>query len=554
MTYLDELRGIRPDAAADEDGQSIVRERRDGTGPWAWIKKRNWIKPALDLTGGVSAKTEIRNRLAAARPGACMEIPDGIIRVGSNGSVLTDDIFVIPPGVTVTCAPRGQSYGHRVFNGQANNGTLFKVYDKGKLFKLSWGASFYNATVYYPEQNNNSAPNVYGYTFHCAGHSNNVANVTAINPYQFILCDAPGPNLEKISGQPLARGITLGRVGDVARLTDINFTQANLATSEGGATGATLNAWVQANATALLVDGPEEFCLSKFFAYGYNVGVYFLDEDADGFRGVYGSWSQGGLDLVNAGILVGEPNGLTIRAFKVSNVGLIPNGALANAILFVDTHVAASNDQRPAVMINNSSVWNTHSRLGYMTSGSYGHLAVTGLTVRGTQNGIFRNESTNATIEIDHLGADSDVTRTEQASSLCYIRDRAGCYLDKTTGSWDNGSRYYADRTTAISSTNVFGGNGIPPAGPYLLYYDLIVFTPESGGSHVVAVSCAFTDPGGARTGTNAGLVLNAAGAQHASFTLEADGVNPVTFSTAFTGAAGTGTPHYSLYIRCIPR
>src|SRR5690348_4250956 len=123
----------------------------DGT---TWVKRRRWISPDIDLTGAVSCKTAIRNILAAARPGACIEIPDGILRVGANGSVLTDDIFTVPPGVTVTFAPRGQNYGHRVFNVDAPNnyGSALKVYDKGKLFTVSRGASVIGATLYYPEQ------------------------------------------------------------------------------------------------------------------------------------------------------------------------------------------------------------------------------------------------------------------------------------------------------------------------------------------------------------------------------------------------------------------
>lgn len=59
--------------AGDEVGQKL-----EWTGS-VWIKKRGWITPDVDLTGAADATTAINSALAS-RAGACVNLPEGLIR------------------------------------------------------------------------------------------------------------------------------------------------------------------------------------------------------------------------------------------------------------------------------------------------------------------------------------------------------------------------------------------------------------------------------------------------------------------------------------------
>jgi hypothetical protein len=391
---------------------------RGQKGEWngtIYVPMRDAVTSAIDLTGATDAKATIRADLAALRYGSWYHFPDGLIRVGLNGSVDASDIFTVPAGVTVTFSERGAHYGHRVFTGDPNFGSLLNVYDKGNLFTLAEGATVIGPTIYYPQQNVNSAPVVYGDCFVLAGHGNTVKNVTAINPYRFAKCTAPGPTIQDVKAFPLNRGIWLARVGDVARITGVNFTNANLSTDGAGAHGATLLAYVQANATSFYVDGAEQFEFVGCFSYGYNVGLRFTDLDGDGFRGAYGNWIGGGWDIVNAGILVEEPNGLTLRGLNLMGARIIPNGATANGILFSDTHSPANADERPSIYASNCHFWNAHSRSVFLNTGSAGNYIQQGGSVRGQVNEAFRN-SGSGLLSLDRLGIHG--TRTGGAGTI----------------------------------------------------------------------------------------------------------------------------------------
>ena len=393
-----------------------------------WVKERGFIKPAVDYSGAVNARTEIQNRLNGARAGQCVKLEDGKINWGSSAGGIT-----VPEGVTLTGTEIGHHGGPFTFNNTLAtggiSGTMVLVTaTSGVAITLGQQSRVMNLVGYYPNQHRTNAqwtsggstPVVYDYFIQAPANAHNttIQNVTCINPYRFIRIGqattpyaANGCLIENVDGYPISTGLVLGRCADVARISNVHFNPGRHFEFESS-----LKAWVQANGQAHVIDGPEEFVFTGCFVYGYNRGIRFIDADGDGFRGVYGSWFGGGLDICNSCILVEEPNGLTLRGFKIANAGIVPNGAAAYGVLFLDTHTAANADERPAIYASNLSFWNTMSRAVYLVNGSYGIYQQFGGSVRGHTNEGFRVEGANARCHLDGVGVDGG-TRSAAASS-----------------------------------------------------------------------------------------------------------------------------------------
>jgi hypothetical protein len=352
----------------------------------AWVKRRGWITPDVDLTGAVDATSAVQSALNS-RSGACVILPDGKPRFNSG--------LTVPAYGSLIGTPRGNRIGPKNLQDNSHGGTQCQIYGTGDFITcFSGGGPHGNQTIgdlefWYPNQATNSTPTVYGWTIAIGlnAHFATVFNCTPINSYGFLSVKGNGVTVDNITGYPLARGIYLGRVADVARLNKVHF----VPTTALAVQGSTLRDWVQNNGTAFLIDGPEEFTCQGCFAYGYDNGIEFLDEDADGFRGVYGSWEGGGIDIANRCIRVREPNGLTLRGFKISNCGLVPKSG-GYGVQFIDTHTPSTDDERPTIYATNVSFWNAMTRAIYIVNGSYGQYYQTQGSARGYTTELARAE------------------------------------------------------------------------------------------------------------------------------------------------------------------
>jgi hypothetical protein len=174
----DDLAGV---GAGTEAGQKL---EWDGA---AWFNRRGWITPGIDLTGAVDATATILAALNS-RVGACVELPDGIIRMDSG--------ITIPTGRTLTGQPRGNRIGHREFSSQTNVGTLIRAYGTGVLFTMA-GAGNVTVTdleIWYPNQEIDATPDVYDWTFSVPANAHfcTFQNLSVLNPYK--LLSAQGAN------------------------------------------------------------------------------------------------------------------------------------------------------------------------------------------------------------------------------------------------------------------------------------------------------------------------------------------------------------------------
>ncbi len=63
----------------------------------AWVKRRFWITPDIDLTGVTDATAAI-NAALASRAGACVYIPDGIVKIASGLTMTLDSTSLVGNG------------------------------------------------------------------------------------------------------------------------------------------------------------------------------------------------------------------------------------------------------------------------------------------------------------------------------------------------------------------------------------------------------------------------------------------------------------------------
>lgn len=390
LPYTAAIRGIRPEAAPDEEGQSVVRTRADVNSPWVWVKQRNWLRPSIDYTGGVDATATIRN-LALQRPGACVALSDGVVRLNST--------LALPNGCTLTYeGNRGMRAGDRVFSGAVPVGCRLDIYHTGVAFDMTGQeCSVQNVGIYYPGQQTNATPTFYDYTFNVTGIGSHISNVTCVNPYQFIKCAANGARFDNLYAYPLVTGIYLGRCPDVIRTSNVHFSPLT-----NYQFGSTLTAWVQANCAAYVVDGAEAFMFTDCFAFGVDSGLRFADMDGDGFRGSSGSFKGGSFDQCGACIRVDPTHGLSLTGVSVYGMSFDTKIGGGNTVLFLDTQVPGSIIERPGVWLTDchaNAPGATMQRFVWTTSGSYGQCNVGGnAAVVNVANEVYRNDSANANI------------------------------------------------------------------------------------------------------------------------------------------------------------
>lgn len=373
-----------------------------------WIKRRGWITADVDTTGASDSTTiatslaNVQADLSTMRSGQHLAFPDGVTYL-SNGA---SDMLTVPQGVSMGgLKEMGGSRNSALFGGD-NYGSHLKITGTGRLFTLGANSAVRDFEITYPEQSTTSATS-YGETFYAGAnkHNTTIERIISANPYDFISIAADGATIRDIHAYPLHNGIYLGRCADVVRMSDIHF-NPNVGKQSGIITE-TLKEWVYSNGTAWAIDGAEEFMMSNCFAFYYKRGIEFFDSDADSFIGVYGSLTNGGFDICNICVSVAG-YGLTLRGFRMNNVGLVPGESTAVAVKFTDSTTPASDDQRPSIYMNNVTVWgSSFSRAVWLVSGSYGFCTWVNGSCRGNNNEMGNNASATGTLHMDHIFKDT---------------------------------------------------------------------------------------------------------------------------------------------------
>jgi hypothetical protein len=406
--WIDEFNQAMAQAGIQFGTGTEVGEKPQWNGS-IWAKRRGFINPDIDLTGTVDATATINTLCGAGqRRGACIEIPDGRIRIDGN--------LTVTAGITLTGGPRrGIRSGFRTFNvGYEQVGpTLYAYSTSGSLISLQQQASVHDLEVYYPNQSTTGAPTAYGWTIEIGAnnHGCTVENITCTNPYQFLYVhEANGTKISDIWAFPRLIGMQFGRCADVVRVSNVHF---NGATDYAATSG--LFDWVQANGFAFIVDGAEEINFTDCFAIGYLRGLRFRDMDADSFRGVYGSWKGGGLDRCAICVRVDSIGMLTARGFKISDCALIPavTGGAGIGIEMADTVTPSQMDHWPAIFCSNVSFsGSTYDTAVNIASGSHGVVTLLGGSIQQQTNQGVRNASATGILSMNMVAMATGATRS----------------------------------------------------------------------------------------------------------------------------------------------
>lgn len=401
--YAGQLARVAPNGAYSPlPGTNEGDEAKWNTTTKSWETRRGELVPDIDYNGGIDAASALVT-LANKRAGAPLRLRDGIVYLGST--------VQLPAGTTMGALTRGLRAGHRVFPQLFPVGLRFDIHHTGVAFDMTLQeTSVQDVEIYYPGQQTNATPTFYDWTFNVAGIGSYVANVTCTNPYQFIKCVANGANFENIYSFPLQTGIYLGFCPDVVRVTNCHFNPIVNYQS-----GSTLLSYVQANASAYVVDGAQAFQFAKCLAFGYNVGLQFSDIDGDNQMISCGSWLGGSLDQCGACIRVDPSSGLCLSGLSMYGALLDTRVGGGNCVLFVDTRVPGSDVEKPGVWLTDcqgNAPGVTMQRLVWAASGSYGRCRVNGGTVLNVANEVFRNDSATAYVRGRDVGYQSGTSLT----------------------------------------------------------------------------------------------------------------------------------------------
>jgi hypothetical protein len=368
-----------------------------------WAKRRSRIRPSIDTTGTVDAAAAIQAALDS-RAGACVELPDGIIRLNSPVSV--------PRGCALVGRPSGVSFGHKQFSDIDNVGTRIDVRHTGKAFLLRDQSTVESLCLYYPDQvTTGSSPTDYDYAFYgvTGGGENaygfSLLNITLMNAYRGIFVSANGGTIDRVQGAPMLRGIDLGRCADVVRVSNVQFNSGGSA----GMADSALVAWMRANLTAFGIDGADIACFTDCFAYGANIGIDFTDTDLDD-AGSTVTWSGGGIDTATNAIRI--PANASLWKLLMSNAYLI--GISSDVIAFSDDIAGAF---KPFISASNISTFGASTGcFAKWASTSYGRLVLHGAEISGYTGYGIQSASANAIGRLHGVGMGT-TSRVDPAAS-----------------------------------------------------------------------------------------------------------------------------------------
>lgn len=393
-------RGILIVVEGDPSGEGVEEgeEFTFSTLANSYVPRRFYLRPDIDPTGVVDATAAI-NAAASVRDGACIYLPDGVVRI--DGSIVPTKA-----GVTIMGAEgRGLRRGHRVDVPVTCAGTL--IHARGTtnpLFVSADECSWRNLEIYYPDQNPDGVtPTTYQPTFDVSHFGCTVENVTAINPYTLLDVAVGGFTADRLIGFPLFRGIVLGICPDVVRLSNIHL-NPNVSSSNPTyrAIGPNLLAYAVANGIGFLIDGAEGFELSNCFAFGYARGL--------NLGGGSGYFNGGGFDQCATCVMLtgaGGSGASNLSGLVFSCSGFVPvTGGVA--VHFADTHAAASASERPRCEIVGGVFDATAPGAGrgvVMPSASYGACQVTGGMFQHMANECGLNDSANAYLQFIGVGS-----------------------------------------------------------------------------------------------------------------------------------------------------
>lgn len=424
---------------------------------------QNVLTHGADKTGVADCTAAFQAAIDAANPGGVVFVPPGIYRL----NLTSPTTLTLKPGVTITGPERGMKQGNQIFPGTlTKDGAMLHVYGTGKLFTMQQQSHAANLCIYYPAQQTNATPDVYDYAFYMGTnmHGCSLTNITAINPYRFAYVNIGGCLIQNVIAGPLSRGITLARVADVARIHNVQFN-----VGINGNNGATLLAWVQANLTMFMVDGAEEFNFTDCFGVIGNIGLGFNDEDADNFPS-YGAWKGGGLDFLNACVIVQD--GMALSTLRMSGVSMVPTST-GDAIKMQDAE--ATPTHKPTVFLDGFDIHGAHSRAFWLDSNSNGRIVATKGTITGTVNQIALADKAVTTgykggvIELEHIGAVAAAFRPATSPTtygVGQVTDRLGYQLDTGALLGADGQKGGANLTDADATLTIAGGSWriVPPA------------------------------------------------------------------------------------------
>ena len=278
----------------------------------------------------------------------------GIVMLFS-GKFLITGTLTIPTGVTLKGLNNGLKRGSFVFNApiSPSNYTIIgsAIIVGGTGFNAITMTG-YNCTIqgiefHYPNITTSTVtPTVHGHTINVGSnaHGCTIRDIQCNFCYSFCNIEGDGITIDNVQGYPVYKGIFLGRVADVARITNIQF---NYNVMAGANSSSPIVIYTQNNGTAYTIGGAEEFMFLNCFAFGYHQGSLY---DGSSVSVTYGSWTNFGFDKCNYGIVVLN-NSINSTGVRYTNGNIIPN---LTAILFQDT----SAINTPELYLNNLTIFN----------------------------------------------------------------------------------------------------------------------------------------------------------------------------------------------------
>ncbi len=341
--------------------------------------------------GQTNDSPAIQSALDAAEPVA------GLVWLPpADNAYRCDDPLNIPGHVTLKGAYGGMRRGLRLWQ-ETPRGSLLHVHTQDNFITLNHNTVLDGLEIYYPEQKTSGQPDPYGWTIRMPQdqHGATIRNLCCPNPYQFIYASADGFLIDGIQGFPLADGIVLNRVADVARLDNIHFNGNCWSDAQQS-----LRDWVQNNGVCLHLYGVEELMAHNLFAYGYLRGIWCSPyADDQNFPGNYGSLNNFGFDAVQEGILV-EDRGISNRqGFTFSNGRIIPFRGEVGArtgLKLVDTVPG----QGPAVSMSNVTFFGPHERSIWIEPNSAARIAIFGGQSTEYTHEMVLCQSSNASVRL----------------------------------------------------------------------------------------------------------------------------------------------------------
>jgi hypothetical protein len=377
---------------------------------------RNFLGAGAHGDGATSDATLLQSELNAAQA-KC----ETVYMPPTAAGYLIDAAITIPAGVRLLGAFSGARRGLPTAGLSTRGSTVVVPTSfRGKLFTVGHCSTVEGIEVFYKDQQTVGTPDVYDYTFDLSGNSSSVINCSLPNAYRGFYCHGGGHRIDNIDGWCISEGVHLGRVFDVARITNVHFNPSAWPAGSG------LLTWHNANGFPFTVDGAEEFYFSGCFSYGGLIGLRVQDIDADGFQGSYGTWVGGGWDTALTGMQVFS--GIDARGIRISDVGIIPSGAGGGVGVKISDNLGSiSQYQKPKVMMNNVAVWQgaTYDRAVWIETNSQATVIWSGGYVYDTGEGVLV-QSTTAHVRLWGVEMKDSALRINNAGPSPYVEDEGG--------------------------------------------------------------------------------------------------------------------------------